>query len=125
MSVLTLFLVEALWGFAIYLVARKAGLQPSPLAAALVLITAAPALTQAAWGVVFAVEPGSPTTADRPKLIAEMLSYLFYASIALSLAAPVLAKGYRVPAAIFALPQIPLAWLVGFLGVMQVTGVWL
>ncbi|TCS10128.1 hypothetical protein [Caulobacter sp. BK020] len=121
---LTLLLMEAFWAGAIYLTARKFGLRPRPVVIPLVLASAFPVLAAEAWATVFRVEPGS-ATADRPDLVVDMLSYLFYASIPLSLGVLAFAKGYRIAATVFALPQIPLAWLVGFLGVMQVTGVWI
>ena len=121
----TLVLMEVVWALAIYLVARKVGAPPRPLTAALVLATAIPPLASGVWATVFAVEPSSLLADGRPKLIVDMLSYFFYMSVVLSLATPILAKGYRIPATAFALPQIPLAWFIGFVGVMQVTGVWL
>lgn len=121
---LTLLLMEAFWAGAIYLTAWKFGLRPRPVIIPLVLASAFPVLAAEVWAMVFRVEPGS-ATADRPDLVVDMLSYLFYASAPLSLGVLAFAKGYRIPATIFALPQIPLAWFVGFLGVMQVTGVWI
>lgn len=116
--------MEAVCAVLVWGVARMVGVRPRPAVLALTLATAAPAIAAAVWGTAFAVDPGA-VPEDRPDWIVKMLSYLFYASIPLSLAAPLLAKGFRASAAFFALPQIPLTWCVGFLGVMQVTGVWL
>lgn len=121
---LSLIALEAVWGATIYFLARKKGLRPSLPTLLIYLAPAIPAIVANAWGAHFWVEPGT-STADRPAVISDMLSYCFYASIVLSVGAPLIAKGYRIPTAIFALPQIPVAWLVGFLGVMQVTGVWI
>jgi hypothetical protein len=119
-----LLFIEAVWALAIYLVAGKLGLRPRPIMIPLVLSPALPLFVAEAWGTAFRVEPGA-STAGRPPLIADMLTYLFYATVAIALLAPSLARGYRAPAALFALPQIPLAWFIGLVGVMQVTGVWL
>jgi hypothetical protein len=121
--VLSLILIEAVWALVVYLAARWASLRPRPALIALMLASAAPTLIDGILGQVFGVEPSSPSNA--PAWVVPALSVSFYASVVISSAVVVFAKGYRIPAAAFALPQIPLAWVVGFLGVMQVTGVWL
>ena len=120
---LSLVLIEGTWALVLYLAARWAGLRPLPAQIALVLTSAAPPLIDGILGQVFWVEPGSASNA--PAWVVPALSVFFYTSMIISLAVVVFAKGYRIPAAAFALPQIPLTWMVGFLGVMQVTGVWL
>lgn len=122
---LGLLLVEGFWGLIIYLTARRMGLRPSSATIILAFSSVAPTLTVAAWGQVFAVDPTTVARPVRPKWVVDALWWFFYASIAASCAAPLLARGYRIPAALFALPQIPLTWFFGFIGTMQVTGVWL
>lgn len=120
---LSLILIEVAWALAVYLAARAAGLRPRPAQIVLMLASAAPPLIDGTLGQAFGVEPGSPSNA--PAWVVPALSAFFYASIVISSAVVVFAKDYRIPTAAFALPQIPLAWMVGFLGVMQVTGVWI
>lgn len=120
---LSLILIEAAWALVVYLGARWAGLRPSLAQVALMLASAAPPLIDAILGQAFGVEPGSFSHA--PAWVVPALSGFFYASMVIGAAVVVFAKGYRIPMAAFALPQVPLTWMVGFLGVMQVTGVWL
>ena len=125
---LTLILIEAvlaLVALAVHLWPRRVGLQPRPVQIALLLMSAVPPLVCEIWGRVFGVDPRSPPQVPHPAWVVDALSAFFYASIVIGLAVIVFAKGYRIPAAIFALPQIPLTYFIGLLGVMQVTGVWL
>lgn len=118
-----LVLIEALLGAAIYLMARRFGKRPSLSQISLLFASAAPPLFGGVWGLIFWVEPGS--SAENPAWVVHALSVCFYGSIVATVAAIVFSRGYRIPTAAFALPQIPLAWGVGFLGIMQVTGSWI
>ena len=120
---LTLVVAEAVLAVVIYLATRWIGLRPRPIQIPLVLASALPPLFDEAVGGMFRLHPGAQPV--HPAWVLDALWYAFYASIALGLTVIVLAKGYRIPAALFALPQIPLTWLLGFLGVMQVTGNWI
>lgn len=122
---LGLLALEGLWGLGVFLLARKLGRRPCPKTVALAFSSALPTIVAATWGIAFAVEPASISTIARPAWIVDSLWYFFYASIALTVVAPLLAKGYRIPAVMFALPQAPLTWFFGFVGTMQITGVWL
>ncbi len=120
---LTLILAEGVLALVIYLAARRLGLRPRPIQVPLVLAPALPPLFDQALGEMFRIAPGAQPI--HPAWVLDALWYAFFVSIALGLAAVVLAKGYKIPAAVFALPQVPLTWLMGFLGVMQVTGSWI
>lgn len=122
---LELFLIELLLGSAIYLVARWSGLRPRLDQIPLVLAPAALPFIGAIWAQIFSVDPNSAAWVARPYWITEMFSYLFYASIVASVAVPVFAKGYRAPAAVFALSQIPLTFMIWLGGAMAVTGTYL
>jgi hypothetical protein len=123
LTVLTLILIEVALALAVYSVARWAGLRPRAIQVPLVLASALPPLFDEALGEMFRIDPGARPI--HPAWVPDALWYAFHASIGLGLAVIVLAKGYRIPAAVFALPQIPLTWLLGFLGGMQVTGNWI
>lgn len=119
----TLILMEAILALVIYLAARWFGLRPRPTQILLVLASATPPLFDAALAEMFGIKPGARPI--HPAWSVGALGGAFYASIVISLTVVVLAKGYRIPAAAFALPQVPLTWLVGFLGVMEITGSWI
>ena len=120
---LTLILIEMALALVVYSIARWTGLRPRAIQFPLVLASALPPLFDGALGEMFRINPGAQPV--HPAWVLDALWYAFYASIVLGLAAIILAKGYRIPAAMFALPQIPLTWLLGFLGGMQVTGNWI
>jgi hypothetical protein len=122
---LELFLIELVLGSAIYLVARWSGSRPRPGQIPLVLAPAALPFIGAIWAQIFSLDPSSAAGPARPYWIVEMFSYLFYASIVAGVAVPVFAKGYRAPAAVFALSQIPLAFMIGLGGAMAATGTYL
>jgi len=122
---LELFVIELMLGAAIYLVARWSGSRPRPGQILLVLAPAALPFIGAIWAQIFGVDPNVPAGGARPFWIVEVFSYLFYASIVASLTVPVFAKGYRAPAAIFALGQIPLTFMIWLGGSMAVTGTYL
>jgi hypothetical protein len=119
----TLILIEVALALAVYAVARWAGLRPRAIQVPLVLASALPPLFDGVLGEMFRIDPGAQPI--HPAWVLSALWYAFYVSIGFGLAAIILAKSYRIPAAVFALPQIPLTWLIGFLGVMQVTGNWI
>ncbi|MFZ0270072.1 hypothetical protein [Caulobacter sp.] len=91
----------------------------------LLLLAIAPPLFGAVWAQTFQVEPISVVALPRPAWIADALKYAFYASVVVGLAVPLMAKGYRIPAAAFSLCQIPLTYFVWFVGFMAVTGSWI
>jgi hypothetical protein len=124
---LDLFLIEFVLASAVYLVARWSGLRPRPGQILLVLAPVALPFIAAVWSQVFSVDVdlNSPSGTDRPDWVVAMFSYLFYASIIAGVAVPALAKGYRAPAAVFALLQIPLTFAIWLLGAMAVTGTYL
>jgi hypothetical protein len=117
--------VEVLLALGVYLAARWRGQRPRAILILLLLIAVAPPLFGAVWARTFQVEPISVMALPRPAWIAETLKYAFYASVFVSLAVPLLAKGYRIPAAAFSLCQIPLTYFVWFVGFMTVTGNWI
>lgn len=119
----TLIILEASLALVIYFVARWLGLRPRAIQIPLVAASAAAPVFDATLDQIFWIEPGARPI--HPTWVVGALGGSFYASIVISLAVIVLAKGYRIPAAVFALPQIPLTWLVGFLAVMGVTGNWI
>ncbi len=119
----TLILIEVALALVVYSVARWTGLRPSAIQVPLVLASALPSLFDGALGEMFRIDPGAQPI--HPAWVLDALWYAFQASIVLGLTAVIFAKGYRIPAVVFALPQIPLTWLLGFLGVMQVTGNWI
>lgn len=120
---LTLVLIEAALALGVYLVARRVGLRPRPTQVPLVLASALPPLFNEIMGQMYRIEPGA--TPIHPAWAPDALWFAFCAGIAVSLATITLARGYRIPAAAFALPRVPLTWLLGLGGVMQITGVYL
>lgn len=123
---LELFLIELVLGSAIYLVARWSGFRPRLKQIPLVLAPAALPFIGAVWAQVFGADPSSQAGAARPPYwIVEVFSCLFYASIVACVAVPVFAKGYRAPAATFALGQIPLTFMIWLGGAMAATGTYL
>jgi hypothetical protein len=122
---LELFLIELVLGSAIYLVARWSSIRPRLSQVPLVLAPAALPFIGAIWAQIFSVDPHSAAGVARPYWIVGMFAYLLYASIVASVAVPVFAKGYRAPAAVFALSQIPLAFMIWLGGAMAATGTYL
>ena len=124
---LELILIEAVLASLIYGLARLNGLRPGLSQIPLLLVPALLPFASAVWSQVFGAEPSfdAPSGVSRPDWIVGMFRYLFYGSIAAGVVVVALAKGYRVPAAIFATPQIFLTYVIGFAGTIGVTGTYL
>ena len=117
---MTLLAMEALIAAAFVWLAQRGG---ATLRQSLILLALpTPLIVCAIWGAIFWV---SPATTSRPLWVVDALGVFFFSSIALGVAITVLAKGFRIPAAAFALLQIPATLLIAFFATMQVTGSWI
>ena len=81
-----------------------------------------PALASGLLGEIYHVQPGAITDHD---WVAKLLTNLFWIAVAAVPVSATLAKGFRLSAALFALVQLPICYLVGLGAVMSVTGVYL
>jgi hypothetical protein len=118
--IITLLAIEALVTAAFIWLAQRVGatFRQSMILVALPI----PLLVCAAWGAIFWV---SPATTSRPSWVVDALGVFFLTSIALGVAIIVLAKGFRIPAAAFAVVQVPATLLIAFFATMEVTGSWI
>ena len=81
-----------------------------------------PLLVCAAWGLIFWIPPGSASRAD---WVVNAIGVFAYGSIVVGAVVTLIAKGFRIPTAIFALLQVPATFFIAFLTIMEVTGNWI